>query len=185
LDTRNAITMVFLAAAAVGSWQLGRSPIEGEVQEPASEGPALGFYLKSPRILGTNKDGTLLYKIEAQYAKQLANNDIELQEVNLRYSAKTNVPWMIKANVAIISQDQKLLNLQGDVVATSNEGFSGQITEIRTAQLEIEPGIYKAETNNRVYLRIGPRRLTGTGMLALLRENRLELKSNVSGQFVP
>ena len=84
-----------------------------------------------------------------------------------------------------MSQDQKFLNLQGDVVATSNEGFSGQVTEIRTAQLEIEPDSYKAETNNRVYLQIGPRRLTGIGMLALLRENRLELKSNVSGQFVP
>lgn len=185
MDTRSAITMVFLAAAAVGSWQLGKSPIEGEDQEPASESPALGFYLKSPRILGTDNDGTLLYKIEAQYAKQLANKDIELQGVSLRYSAKTNVPWMIKANVATISQDQKILNLQGDVVATSNEGFSGQVTEIRTVQLEIEPDSYKAETNNRVYLRIGPRRLTGIGMLALLRENRLELKSNVSGQFVP
>ena len=42
-----------------------------------------------------------------------------------------------------------------------------------------------AETTARVQIRIGARSLTATGMLALLKENRLELKSNVSGKFVP
>ena len=51
--------------------------------------------------------------------------------------------------------------------------------------LDIDPGAYKAETDTRVQIRIGSRSLTATGMLALLQENRLELKSNVSGKFVP
>ena len=179
------ITMIFLAAAAVGSWHLGKSPIEDEFTQPISDNATEGFYLRSARILGTDDDGKLLYQIEAEFAKQLSNSDIELQGVSLRYSADTNVPWMIKADAATISKNQKLLRLRGHVVAISNEGFSGQVTEIRTPQLEIEPDNYKAKTDSRVYLRIGPRRLTGTGMLALLRENRLELKSSVSGQFVP
>jgi len=36
-----------------------------------------------------------------------------------------------------------------------------------------------------VQIRIGARSLTATGMLASLQENRLELKSNVNGKFVP
>ena len=70
-------------------------------------------------------------------------------------------------------------------MAVSNEGFSGQVTEIRAPLLEIDPNQYKAETDSRVQIRIGSRSLTATGMLALLRENRLQLKSNVSGKFVP
>ena len=67
----------------------------------------------------------------------------------------------------------------------SSEGFDGDDTEIRTQYLEFEPDAYRAETDRRVQIRIGPRSLTATGMLALLQDNRLELKSNVSGKFVP
>ena len=42
-----------------------------------------------------------------------------------------------------------------------------------------------AETDQRVQIRIGARSLTATGMLASLKDNELQLKSNVSGKFVP
>jgi LPS export ABC transporter protein LptC len=71
------------------------------------------------------------------------------------------------------------------VPATADEGFAGQVSEIRTEQLIIEPTAYRAETDQRVQIRIGSRSLTATGMLALLQDNRLHLKSNVSGKFVP
>jgi lipopolysaccharide export system protein LptC len=71
------------------------------------------------------------------------------------------------------------------VTAVSNEGFEGEVTEIRATLLDIDPDNYKAETDGRVQIRIGSRSLTATGMLALLQDNRLQLKSNVSGKFVP
>jgi LPS export ABC transporter protein LptC len=85
----------------------------------------------------------------------------------------------------MISDGHDLLRLSGHVVAFSDVGFSGQATEIRAPLLNIDPNGYKAETDSRVQVRIGSRSLTATGMLALLQENRLQLKSNVSGKFVP
>ena len=85
----------------------------------------------------------------------------------------------------MVSDNLDLLRLSGHVIAVSEEGFSGEVTEIRAPVLDIEPGSYKAETDARVQIRIGSRSLTATGMLALLQENRLQLKSNVSGKFVP
>jgi LPS export ABC transporter protein LptC len=70
-------------------------------------------------------------------------------------------------------------------MAVSNEGFSGDVTEIRTQYLEFEPDTYVARTDDRVQIRIGSRSLTAIGMLALLQENHLRLESNVSGKFVP
>jgi LPS export ABC transporter protein LptC len=67
----------------------------------------------------------------------------------------------------------------------SSQGIADEDTEIRTQYLELNPYEYTAETEERVQIRIGSRSLTATGMLASLNENRLELKSNVSGKFVP
>ena len=144
-----------------------------------------GFYLRSARILGTDENGDLLYSIEADYAEQQKNKEIELQNVQIKYSVGADVPWTINADLATISDDQSLLRLSGHVIAVSSEGFAGEVTEIRAPVLNIAPDNYKAETDSRVQIRIGSRSLTATGMLALLQDNRLQLKSRVSGKFFP
>jgi lipopolysaccharide export system protein LptC len=179
------VTFVVLFAAAVGSWYLSMKFSTDEVVQTVSDTGTDGFYLRTARILGTDDSGQLLYEIEAEFAEQQENRDIELQNVRIRYSAGAEVPWTINADLATISDNQDLLRLSGHVTAFSSEGFSGQVTEIRAPVLDIDPKTYKAETDSRVQLRIGSRSLTGTGMLALLQENRLELRSNVSGKFIP
>ena len=144
-----------------------------------------GYYLKSARILGTGKDGLLLYEIEADYAEQLDGENIAFQNVQIRYSDGAEVPWVLNADFATISQNPERVILQGHVRAVNSNGFGGKDTEIRTQYLELKPDAYRAETDSRVKIRIGPRSVSATGMLALLKENRLELKSNVSGKFVP
>jgi LPS export ABC transporter protein LptC len=84
-----------------------------------------------------------------------------------------------------LSPDQRLVFLQGNVHATSSEGFSGDETEVFTASLRLQPDLFTAETDDRIDIKIGDRTLSGTGMLAFLKENRMELRSNVSGRFVP
>ncbi len=182
---RSVVTVVALSAAAIGSWYLARSFSDAEITRTISDTGTDGFYLRTARILGTDASGALLYEIEAEYAEQQVNRDIEMQNVRIRYSAGAEVPWTINADLATISENQDLLRLSGHVTAFSREGFAGRVTEIRTPVLAIDPKTYTAETDARVQLRIGSRSLTGTGMLALLKENRLELKSNVSGKFIP
>lgn len=185
MNLRNFLSFCGLLIIAVGSWYLASSNKPVEITQTISDTTFGGFYLRSARILGTGDDGQLLYEIEAEYGEQRENNEIELQNVRINYSNSANVPWTIIADVAMISGNLDLLRLSGHVVATSEEGFSGQVTEIRAPMLDIDPGSYKAETETRVQIRIGSRSLTATGMLALLQENRLQLKSNVSGKFVP
>lgn len=185
MDWRSFITFGILLIASVGSWFLARRDAAPEVVQTAPDGRSDGFYLRAARILGTDAEGQLLYEIEADYAEQQANRDIELTNVRVKYSVGAEVPWTINADLATISDDQERLWLSGHVVAVSNEGFSGQVTEIRTPLLYIDPNRYTAETDSRVQIRIGSRSLTATGMLALLQENQLQLRSNVSGKFVP
>ncbi len=185
MSARGIFGFVVLLLAAAGSWYLSGSLGKSEIVETSGNAMPDGYYLKSARILGTGSDGRLLYEIEADYAEQLDGADIAFQNVQIRYSQGAQVHWVLNADTATVSQNQQQVILKGHVRAVNPEGFEGKVTEIRTEYLEFEPDAYRAQTDSRVQIRIGARSLTATGMLALLQENRLELKSNVSGKFVP
>jgi LPS export ABC transporter protein LptC len=185
MNARNITTFTALLFVAIGTGYLARSLRPAEITETVTDGSGDGFYLKSAQILGTDAEGQLLYEIAADYVVQQKSNDIAMQNVQISYSAGSQVPWTITADEATFSEDQGRLRLSGHVIAVSNAGVAEHITEIRTPQLDIEPANYKAETDSRVQIRIGSRSLTATGMLALLQDNRLQLRSNVSGKFVP
>jgi len=188
MSVRNVVAFIVLLFAAIGSWYVASTLQTAEITQSIASSAGDGFYIRSARILGTDDQGQLLYEIEAEFAEQQPGGEVELRDVRISYSPSAKVPWTIDADLATISNtdpDKTLLHLSGHVVAVSHEGFSGQATELRAPELEIDPNKYMAETDTRVQIRIGSRSLTATGMLALLQDNRLQLKSNVSGKFVP
>jgi len=185
MTTKNVIGFVLLLIAAIGSGYLARSLTSVDAPQPSGDPVRSGFYLKSARILGTDASGNRLYEIEAEFAEQQSNNEIQFENVQINYAAEASIPWTLNADTAVIGEDRRQVRLSGHVSAISDEGFAGEVTEIRTEYLEFEPDVFKAETDDRVQIRIGSRSLTATGMLALLQDNRLQLKSNVSGKFVP
>jgi len=182
---RGAATTLALGIAAAGSWYLATSledrPEPAQPAEPLGQ----GYYLRGARILGTDDTGELLYEIEADYAEERGEERIAFDNVRVRYSPQTDVPWSLSADRALITGNRDRLTLSGHVLAVSEAGFADEVTEIRTDRLELEPEAYRAFTDRRVQIRIGERSLTATGMEALLRENRVSLASNVSGKFVP
>ncbi|MDH3373881.1 MAG: LPS export ABC transporter periplasmic protein LptC [Gammaproteobacteria bacterium] len=182
---RNLVVFALLAAGAVASWYLARTGRGDDADAPPFEAAHRGYYLKSARILGTGPDGELLYEIRAAQAEQQDDNRVTFTDVRIDYSPQSEVPWTVNADSATINQDEQRVLLRGHVRAVSAEGFSGNDTEIRTRYLEFDPENYLAETDERVQIRIGARSLTATGMLASLKDNHVELKSNVSGKFAP
>lgn len=180
---RNVLTIMVLAAAAFASWYLARQDDALPAEPGTVAGMQRGYYLKSARILGTDADGGLLYEIQADSAEQQADDLIAFANVRVSYSPQSAIPWIVTADTATINQDDERVVLRGHVQAISRD--AGNDTEIRTQFLELYPEAYRAETSERVQIRIGARSLTATGMLASLADNRLELKSNVSGKFLP
>ena len=182
---RSMLTFTVLAAGAIASWYLAQSGSGDQDSLPSIDATQRGYYLKSARILGTGADGELLYEIQAERAEQLDDDKVSFTNVRLDYSPQSDVPWSVNADTATIDPDEQVVRLEGHVTALSSEGFSGNDTEIRTQYLEIDPENFIAQTDDRVQIRIGSRSLTATGMLASLKDNQVELKSNVSGKFAP
>lgn len=185
ISPKNFALFALLIAGAIGSWYLARTDKTGDTDESPYDTEYPGYYLKSARILGTGENGNLLYEIEADRAEQRSDKRIDFTDVRIRYSPDSNIPWTVNADEATLSDDSPRVRLRGHVRAFSSRGFSDDDTEIRTQYLELDPENYLAETNERVQIRIGARSLTATGMLASLDTNQVELKSNVSGKFVP
>ncbi len=183
--SRNTLGFWLLFAIAVASAYLERTLKTTDNDVGITDQPITGFYVRSARILGTGVDGRLLYEIEAEYAEHQDNNQVELQNVEINYTTDADVPWTLNADKAVMADDQNHVTLSGHVMAVSDVGFSGDVTEIRTQILRLEPSDFRAETDARVQIRIGVRSLTATGMLAMLQTNELQLKSNVRGKFVP
>ena len=185
MHARNIVGFTVLVLAAFGSWYLGRDDATDEDQRVSREPISRGYYLKSARIFGTDASGELIYEILADRAVQLEDETVSFTDVRLRYAPGSDVPWSVDADEALIDPAKPEILLTGHVLAVSNEGFEGNDTEIRTDYLELDPESYIATTDRRVQIRIGARSLTATGMLASLKENKLELKSNISGKFLP
>ena len=185
MSARSIVGFVLLTAGAIASWYLARQYQVDETEAGRFDPAQRGYYLNSARILGTGPDGNLLYEIQAERAEQQDDDRISFTDVLINYSPQSDIPWVVNADSATIHRDEQRVLLRGHVTAMSSEGFSGSDTEIRTQYLEFDPENFIAETDQRVQIRIGARSLTATGMLASLKDNQLELKSNVSGKFAP
>jgi LPS export ABC transporter protein LptC len=185
MSPRLILLLVLLLVAALGSWYIARDDRDRDPAPAASTSAGRGYYLEDARILGTAEDGSLLYEIRAEFAEQQGDASILFSAVRIEYSPDTEIPWSITADTALLAPDEPRVLLQGNVRAYSATGPSGDETELLTPLLSLDPARYIAETDERIRIRIGDRSLTGTGMLASLNENRMEIRSNVSGRFVP
>ena len=175
--------IVVLTACAIGSWYLARPNNQDAESESRANPEHRGYYLEQARILGTGDDGKLLYEIEADHAEQQEDDRIEFTKVRIRYSPVSEVPWTVDADEATLRKNSPRIVLRGHVRALSKSENGQDETEILTQYLELDPDRFIAETDQRVQIRIGARSLAATGMLASLRDDKIELKSNVSGKW--
>ena len=185
MSPRTITFVALLSAGAIGSWYLARSTAPTYDDELPYDPTHQGYYLKQARILGTGDDGSLLYEIEAEHAEQLEDDHIEFTEVRIRYLPGSEVPWIVNADYATLREGAPRIALRG-YVQIVNPGDPGEHeTEIRTEYMELDPDGFTAETDQRVQIRFGSRSVTATGMLASLKDDKIELKSNIRGKIAP
>jgi lipopolysaccharide export system protein LptC len=186
VNLRGVLALLLLAAAAVGTWLLS---LRGTEEVPQAADPSTivsGYYMRDATVTGTAEDGDVLYRLHAAEATQAEDGGpVQLSEVTVRYSPEATVPWSLTAASGVLEPASRKIVLSGNVRAVSEPDDNGEVTELTTARLEFDPRAKTASTEERVTIRIGEQSLSATGMLAFLQEDRVELKSNVSGKFMP
>ena len=184
LEPRKILYFAVLLAGAVSS-SLIVIDMWDDDDKPAKPELSLAYYLDSAELIGTGPDGSIVFQVWTDRAEQMRGDDsVNLNKLRMVYGPADGQPWELTANSGRIPADASIIELRGDVVATSGEKGTNK-TIIRTQQLDIDPETRQAETKQKVAIDYNGRILNATGMEANFETNRLNLLSNVNGKFAP
>ena len=188
---------LLLGAALLTGVLVLRSPPSDD-STPAGPRLGLGYYVKGARLLGTGPDGQILYRVTTTAAEQaLADGTITMRDVNVDYVPTAEVPWKLQADRGQIPPDRNIIELLGNVVATTEAtaaspavaGAQGRSISapllIRTDYLELDPEAYIARTERLVAVERSRDTLRARGMRVYLKQDRLQFNAEVRGRFLP
>lgn len=183
-NTRNVVVSVLLVGAVAATWYFDRiGQVTPTAIAPDASAPP-GYYLLNAVLLGTNDEGRILYRILAERVSENAEGTaLALRSVRVEFRESEDIGWQVSAANASAASDQSFLDLSGGVRLTGNAERGAAATVIETENLRLSPEDYLASTTDEVAVSLGGHRLSATGMDAYLRDDRLELKSQVHGQF--
>ena len=188
---------LLLGAALLTGFIVLRSPSTEEPTSPRAR-LGLGYYVKGARLSGTGPDGQILYRVTTMAAEQLlADGTITMRDVNVDYEPAAQVPWKLKADRGQIPPDRNIIELMGNVVASTEAtafgpaaaGAQGRSNAapllIRTDYLELDPEAYIARTERLVAVERSRDTLHARGMRVYLKQDRLQFNAEVRGRFLP
>jgi lipopolysaccharide export system protein LptC len=178
------LAFLALAGLAVASWWLNQRL---EDAAPATEErPAPdGYYMTEAEITTAGADGLPRYRVIADEIRQTAlGGPTRLREVRVEYNIYSPNPWLLTAPEGVLSADQAVLELWGGVAVIGESGDHGR-TAAEMERLEVDTTTHVARTASPVDLSFGAQQVSGTGMVAYLLEERVQLQSKVHGRFLP
>ncbi len=185
MNLTHPLTLFLLALGAVGSAILLLRNTSGDDEPETGPRLSIGYYMNQAQLSGTGEDGRILYRASAAVAAQdLEDGTVNLTDVHLTYDPVTDIPWVLNAKNGRIPRDGTIIELEGNVVAQTSEEGEDPMT-IRTDYLELDTETYIADTQHKVAIDYTGNRVFAVGMRAYLKEDRMQLHSDVHGKFFP
>lgn len=186
MNLRNLLITLGLAAFVIINWWLLTPSREPLVQPETVDTRRFGWYVRGATIIGSGESGEPLYRLTARLIEQNpADDSASLTEVRVRYDAGGDPPWQLTARGGWIAADGRTIRLNGNVVLTDQPADGAVPTVLRTESLEMQIDGDIARTDDEVRIERGRNSLTGRGMTAFLRDDRVQLQSDVRGLIRP
>lgn len=177
------LLLLLIAAVASGVLVL-RSGVDAPDQ-PRAPTLGMGYYMNNAELVVTDDSGRALYRLRTDHAVQVAENGvIELEPVRVSYDPLQEPPWDLLANKGHILPDRNIIRLTGDVIALTRGEIRPSV-RISTELLELDTDTYIASTDKDVAIDYTNNQVFATGLRAYLKEDRLQLISNVNGVYLP
>jgi LPS export ABC transporter protein LptC len=184
---RNALGIALLfAAAAATTWLLFRPQAPSRDGAARDDAPPPGYYLRGARLLGTDEEGRVAYEIHAARAQELPErNELLLEQARVVYRPADGQAWTISAQRATGPIDGSYLDLEGGVELRSEAAEGEPPTVVRTERLRFSADESLAVTTDSIEVRVDSGVLSAVGLRAHLKDDRLELESEIHGQILP
>ncbi|TLZ17783.1 MAG: LPS export ABC transporter periplasmic protein LptC, partial [Gammaproteobacteria bacterium] len=108
-----------------------------------------------------------------------------LEQVRLGFRDSTGNQWNARADRGELAQASGVVELEGGVHVAGVLPDSGQPAEIATERLDFDTRAQIIATEDPVTLVVSGRELHALGLIASLKERRVQLESSVHGSFLP
>jgi LPS export ABC transporter protein LptC len=184
---RNTVVMIVLAILAAATWiatwqrQDASQPVDR-----VAEAEPLGVYTRGARLSGTDEQGRLTYRIFAERLDEVPGDErLQLTGVNVDYQPPDDTAWLLSAATAKYARDGSQLDLLGNVEVRSSPTDGSEPLTIVTEKLLFSPDTSSVESDESVQIRVGDWQLSAVGLRTHLKEDTLELESQVHGTLLP
>ena len=169
-------------AVIVGSLMLARQqggkPAPAAVQRSGSE----GYSARNARLVETGPDGEPLYTLDAAAIRQDPDRQqVQLTDVLLRFRDSSGRTWTATAERGQLGQDSRVIKLSRDVQLWGTPPGTQGPAEIATEKLSYDTRTEVAETGEPVTFVWPGCRFHAIGLVANLKEHRVQLESSVHG----
>jgi len=182
------LVAVLAGLALVVGLVLLSGPQREAVVTSAAGAPARdpGYAALGARLVQTGADGQPLYSLDAARISQNPDdNAVQLAHVQMGFRAADGQQWTARADHGELGQDTGVVQLDGNVhVAGLLPGTQDQ-AEISTEHLAFDTRAQVVTTPDPVTLTVSGRELHAHGLLARLKEGRVQLESAVHGSYLP
>lgn len=172
-----ALLLTALAAASV--WLLveaGRPPERGS----DIGGPA--WHFDGARLLATDRDGTVLYRVQSPHIEHVPVDDSAVFEAPVvQWVQGDGPPLSIRAATGRADRGASRLRLEGGVEI--EDDAVGAAYAFTTEWLEIDVRTRTAATDAEVTVRVPNGTMHGVGLLADLDEGTIAIRSSVSARY--
>lgn len=144
-----------------------------------------GYYLQNATVTETDKAGVAYIKLQADRITQNpADGSINLQPITLNYQSAPDAKWLLTANQGHLAAGSKTINFTG-AVSIKPQQQPNNHTELRTETLSMDTENNIATAPGKVQLEMDQQHLTAIGLKYDLKRQKLQLESQLHGQFKP
>jgi LPS export ABC transporter protein LptC len=182
-----AVALLAIIALVVGLIVLSGSPREA-VAPSAAGVPAHdpGYAALGARLVQTGADGQPLYSLDAaRISQQPDEPTVQMTQVKMGFRAASGEQWTARADRGELGQDTGVVQLDGGVHLAGLVPGSQDQAEISTEHLSFDTRAQVANTSEPVTLSMAGRELHAHGLVARLKEGRVQLESAVHGSYLP
>ena len=161
------------------SGQQSVTPTATAVQESGWEE---GYSAQQAKLVETGTDGLPLYTVNAATIRQLPNEgQVQLTQVQMSFRDPDGNQWTATADQGELEQTAGQVRLSGNVHASGT--LAAQPAQINTAALSVDIHGAIVSTREPVQMHWAGQQLNSTGLIANLKDHRVQLESAVHGTY--
>ena len=170
-----------IVASLLLARQQGGAPASPAVQENSWDE---GYSATEARVVQTGTDGRPMYTLDAATIRQLPDEgQVQLTRVQMTFRDADGDPWTATADQGELEQAAQHVLLSGNVHVSGTLAGASGTAQISTASLSVDIRSDIVTTKDPVQMLWSGRPLSSTGLIANLKEHRVQLESAVHGTF--